>query len=320
MKQSGSNAKQLTVALQLIQKAFAQAGSKRWQPAQSITLAVLNNRLLRLTDRQFKPSDYGAKDLRALLEMLAPEVVVKRLAEKGFINEGAKSLTLAHLEQMVRARRLEIGEKTWKIERGRVDNLCLTYVDSELKSGATTTRELRNILRPGKSGGTNEIGTWMRTHVDDDPMVVLVDDFAGTGSTLVNGINRFRSQVDAKIWQRYLSEGRISVFIMFAFPEAVENVRRRCAGVHAVAATVLGDDLRACSPEAAIFENEADLRFARDVLLQLGRELYPSAPLGFGDTGVLVAFHNACPNNTLPIFWNSGVVGERGWKPIFPRA
>jgi len=35
--------------------------------------------------------------------------------------------------------------------------------------------------------------------------------------------------------------------------------------------------------------------------------------------GLLVAFHNTYPNNTLPIFWSNGMVGERDWKPIFPR-
>jgi hypothetical protein len=247
-------------------------------------------------------------------------LLLKRLAEKGFINEGTKSLTLARLEEMVRARRLEIGDKAWKVERGRLDNLCLTYVDSELKSGAATTRELRNIMRPGKSGPANEISTWMRSHINDDPMIVVVDDFAGTGITLAKGLNRFRDQVDATTWQRYILEERISVFVMFAFPEATAYVRKRCTGVHVVAATVLGDDLRACAEESAIFENEAELRFARDVLLQLGRELYPDGPLGFGDLGALVAFHNAIPNNTLPIFWSNGRVGERPWKPIFPRA
>jgi hypothetical protein len=107
---------------------------------------------------------------------------------------------------------------------------------------------------------------------------------------------------------------------MFAFPEALELVRKKCSGVHVVAATVLGDELRACTEEAGIFENPSDLRFARDVLLQIGRELYPSAPLGYGDLGALLAFHNAVPNNTLPIFWSNGRVAGKQWKPIFPRA
>ena len=113
--------------------------------------------------------------------------------------------------------------------------------------------------------------------------------------TSPKGIERFRHQVEPTDWKRYIREERISVFVMFAFPEAVEHVRKRCAGVHVVAATILGDELRACVEESAIFEDEAELRFARDVLLQFGRELYPDAPLGFGDFGALVAFHNAIP-------------------------
>ena len=135
-------------------------------------------------------------------------LLLKRLAEKGFVNEGMKSHSLAHLDQMVRARRLEVGGGAWKIERGRIDNLCLTHVDSELKSGAHAARELRNMMRPGKSGPTNEIGGWMRNHIDDDPMVVVVDDFAGTGETLEKGLRRFANQVEAVTWRRYIAEGR----------------------------------------------------------------------------------------------------------------
>lgn len=247
-------------------------------------------------------------------------LLLKRLADKGFINEGTKSLTLAKLDEMVRARRLAVGKKAWKIERGRLDNLCLTYVDSELKSGAATARELRSMMRPGKSAAANDISGWMRSHIDADPMVVIVDDFAGTGTTLAKGLTRFKHQIDPTTWQRYLDDERISVFVMFAFPEAVDHVRKQCPGIHVVAATVLGDEVRACVEESAIFKDEAELRFARDVLLQVGRELYPDAPLGFGDLGALVMFHNAAPNNTLPIFWSNGRVGERPWKPLFPRA
>jgi hypothetical protein len=246
-------------------------------------------------------------------------LLLKRLAERGFINEGARSLALARLEEMIKARRQEVGEKAWKIERGRHDNLCLAYVDSELKSGAATARELRNMMRPGKSGSTTEINTWMRSHLNDDPMVVVVDDFAGTGRTLVKGLDGFRKSTEPRLWRTYIEQGRVSLFLMFAFPEAIELIRKEHPGVNIVAANTLGEELRAFSEEAKIFEAEKDRRFARDIMLQIGRELYPAQPLGFGDLGALVAFHNAAPNNALPIFWCNGPSDKR-WNPIFPRA
>ena len=129
--------------------------------------------------------------------------LLKRLAEKGFVNEGARSLALSKLEEMVRARRLEIGGKAWKAQRGRLDNLCLAYVDSPLKSGAATTRDLKNMMRPGKSGTASEIGIWMERHLDDDPMVVVVDDFACTGESLAKGMGHFRTATEQTIWKRY---------------------------------------------------------------------------------------------------------------------
>ncbi len=247
-------------------------------------------------------------------------LLLKRLADKGFVSQGARNLQLGKVEEMIRARRLEVGAGTWKIERGRSDNMCITYVDSELKSGASVGRDLRNNLRPGRFAAPLDLGPWMKSHAMQDPLVFIVDDFAGTGVTLSKGLRRFSEQIDPQLWNSYVAQGRISVFTMFAFPEAIERIRETCPGAHVLAATTLGDDLRGCAAESGIFSDEADLRFAKEFLLQIGRELYPDAPLGFGDLGALFAFHNTVPNNTLPIFWSNGRVGEKPWKPLFPRA
>src|SRR5690242_16106425 len=67
-------------ALELVRKAFARA-RRKGPGAKSMTLAVLNNRLLQMTGRSFRPSDYGAKDVRALLEALAPHVSIDSTRE-----------------------------------------------------------------------------------------------------------------------------------------------------------------------------------------------------------------------------------------------
>ena len=81
---------------------------------------------------------------------------------------------------------------------------------------------------------------------------------------------------------------------------------------------MFGDEVKATSEDASIFE-EDELPFVHDMLLQIGRQLVSQNPLGFGDLGALVAFHNTIPNNTLPIFWSSGTVNGTPWIPLLPR-
>ena len=104
-----------------------------------------------------------------------------------------------------------------------------------------------------------------------------------------------------------------------AFPEAIKRIRRRFARVPVLAMTTFDDEVRALAPEARIFEDEGERAFAQDVMLQIGRQLVPQSPLGYGDMGALVSFHNTVPNNTLPVFWSAGKANGREWRPLLPR-
>ena len=62
----------------------------------------------------------------------------------------------------------------------------------------------------------------MKMQQDNDPIVLLVDDFWGTGSTAVKGIKTFLGLIsDNKVKEKYLKEGRILFYTMFSFPEAL---------------------------------------------------------------------------------------------------
>jgi OST-HTH/LOTUS domain len=65
-----ANLKNVDRFLNLVRTVVADAGKKKGVQINSMTLAVLNNRLLQKTSRRFNPRDYGAKDLRELLETL----------------------------------------------------------------------------------------------------------------------------------------------------------------------------------------------------------------------------------------------------------
>ena len=268
-----------------------------------------------------------ASELRVWLRQFDDEprieiafLLLKRLAEKGFVTEGAKLVALERIQEALQSRRLQIGDGAWTVIRNRFDNLCVTFVDSEMKSGAVTAREIAKRLRPGKQGAPGDITKWMRSHVDKDPVILVVDDFAGTGSTLEKGLTAFLEGVSDKgIRETFLRENRILCYLLYSFPEALDRIRKAFPDLQVVATHVFGDDVRALDEGAEILDDPAEIAFTRDFLLQAGRELVPQMPIGYGEMAALVCFHNTVPNNTLPIFWCAGDVGGRPWRPLFPR-
>jgi hypothetical protein len=246
--------------------------------------------------------------------------LLKRLAEKGYVSDGAREYALSKLVEAVNARRLELGNGKWTVIRGRRDNLCLSYLDSDLKSGSSLAREVMKRLAPGKSGNGKEIPNWMSTHLKSDPMIVLVDDFSATGSTICDGLEHWRAEIkDSSILSRYFNEKRVMLVLLYALGSAIDAIRGKEPKLQLHACNVFGSEVIAFDGESGIFNNIHDLEFAREVALQIGRELTPQYPLGYADQGLLICFHNTVPNNTLPIFWSNGRVNERNWRPLFSR-
>ena len=245
-------------------------------------------------------------------------LLLKRLAENGFVSDGANVNGLAKMDESLNARRQDIGEGAWRIFRRRKDNLYLGHVDSETKSGATTARELAKRMGPSKCGPVEGMYTWVQGRLDNDPILVVVDDFSGTGRTLAKGLEKLWS-IDRDLFSSLAQEGRVVCCLQTAFPEAIRLLKRRFPRVQVLAMTTFDDNVRAFAPEAGIFEDDSERTYAQDVMLQIGRQLVPQNPLGFGNMAALVSFHNTIPNNTLPVFWAAGKANGKEWKPLLPR-
>ena len=247
-------------------------------------------------------------------------LLLRRLAQKGYTSAGGRDYLVSRLVEVVNAHRLKVGNGRWNVFRGKRDNLCLLYLDSELKSGASLAREVSKRINPSKAGDTATIATWMKSRAESDPVVVLVDDFAGSGETIATGLTKWKSESGGdSILNRYFDEGRILLVLLQSFPEALERIQNVEARLKVVAINPCGPELRAFDLEAEIFSTPEEIEFAREVMMQIGRELTQGMPLGFGDLGALVAFHDTVPNNTLPIFWSNGRANGKQWKPLFPR-
>ena len=247
-------------------------------------------------------------------------LLLKRLAEKGYVSDGAREYGLSKLVEAVNAFRRGVGDRKWAVIRGRRDNLCLSFVDSDLKSGAALARDVMKRLSPGKAGDAREISNWVAVHADADPIIALVDDFSATGTTIRKELERWKREIkDRSVIERYFDEGRILLLVLYALGPAIDAIQQSEPRIKIVSCSMLGREVMAFDEDSGIFESAEEIDFARDVMLQIGRELTPQTPLGYGDQGLLVCFHNTVPNNTLPIFWSNGRVGERLWKPLFSR-
>ena len=246
-------------------------------------------------------------------------VLLKRLTERGYISDGARELAITKVIEAVNAKRLALGARTWRVVKGKKDNLCLSYVDSELKSGASLTREVLKRMNPGKAGSAAEMSSWLKTHAQSDSLIVLLDDFSGTGKTMRNGLQAWLKE-NREALVPYLEEARVMVGLLYATGRALDEIAGVDRRITVVPANTLGTEVAAFDLEADIFADAEELAFAREVMQQIGRELTPQIPIGFGDQGLLFAFHNSVPNNTLPVFWSNGRVNERPWRPLFSRA
>ncbi|MFD1839615.1 ATP-binding protein [Paracidovorax cattleyae] len=188
-------------------------------------------------------------------------LLLRRISEQGFITEGMRANMLAKVDEMIVARRVATGSGTWTIVKNRRTNLAIGYLDVEHKSGATMARDMKTRMQAGKCASASDLDTWMRANADKEGFVAIVDDFAGTGQTLVGGLKKARSRVSVEHWERYVSEGRLCLFLMYAFPDAIEAVKAEFPGIPVLAAHVFGDELRACNDEAGIFETPGERAF-----------------------------------------------------------
>ena len=121
------------------------------------------------------------------------------------------------------------------------------------------------------------------------------------------------------LFSKLAEQGRVVCCLQTAFPEAISRLKERFPEVQVLTMTTFDDKVRAFAPDSGIFEDDSERVYAQDVMLQIGRQLAPQNPLGFGNTTALVSFHNTIPNNTLPVFWAAGKANGREWKPLLPR-
>ena len=249
--------------------------------------------------------------------------LLERLKAKGYYDEAKVHAGCNTLHRLILTGFANEGAFTKVVEKRRIKNVFVSHFGEEGQSGGRILHVYRsaNALAASLAGSMDNALEF----VDElqrkgrGCAVVFIDDFIGTGGTCVGGLRVFGDKLRA----RGIGEDQVVVGVaaLVGVRAGVEAVRtNKYVECQVVTTKELGPEDRAFAPEAGIFDGEDDRNAAARLCESIGKVLEPKQPLGFADCQSLVCFSHRCPNNTLPVFYKTGMMYQgQEWIPLFPR-
>lgn len=202
-------------------------------------------------------------------------------------------------------------------------DVIVTYVDGPGKSGARYADKYAEVNLISSTcvveqndieGAIKEVEKKRDLNIKG---IVIIDDIAGTGNTLAENLHAFVARNRSLLNARKIP---IVVIALLATRNADSHIRHVMAEFDGI-----DIDLRVCefvadryfafTEKDNIWTDTEELARAKALVQDIGRAVQKNAPLGFGDLGLLVAFTDTVPNNTIPAIH----AGGQGWKPLLPR-
>lgn len=152
--------------------------------------------------------------------------------------------------------------------------------------------------------------------------LILLDDFSGSGDTVVKYINTF---VRPQLLENDIKHLKI-YFLCVAFMKKAKTVIKEQLSEYSF--DFIGTEKNAAfSNLGSPFGYRPKMLKARELCYKYGYNLYPHIkwdknhnietryPLGYGNSQSLIVFEHSVPNNTIPIIWSN----QNSWKPLYPR-
>lgn len=147
--------------------------------------------------------------------------------------------------------------------------------------------------------------------------LVIIDDFIGSGGTVISGVVDFFDDDLCRILQER------NIFVVFGvvtgFSDSIENIEKKIDYLgfdfKVAVVDILTESDKCFSNNSSIFSTPAERKRAKEICIQKGELLEPKFPLGYSQCEALLAFPMNCPNNSLPIFWKK----TSHWNPLFER-
>ena len=204
--------------------------------------------------------------------------------------------------------------------RDRRDDILLSSFGSPAQSGPSYARIYanENKIYVDNAVSLDKISDVLeeKSHIK---AIVFVDDIIASGNSAVCSLNTLN-----EICGELLEKQEVKIFISAIcglYHIGIENLENAIENVPFEAEVIVSDLLtekdQCFSPVSEVFGSSDERERAKRIVLEYGKLLQKKHPLGYEDSQLLVAFHDNCPNNTLPILWCESK--KIRWIPLFKR-
>ena len=145
-------------------------------------------------------------------------------------------------------------------------------------------------------------------------VVVYVDDFIGSGGSVVEALSLEKKRVRPEVLSDACS-GRLYFVAAIVMDNGYSWITQDISG-----AVILGDlYCKGFNPHKKVFGSYFKTKAVREMCYKYGEQLYKSWPLGYQNTQSLVLMQHSSPNNTVPVLWSDNQYQGRNWNPLVPR-
>lgn len=145
-------------------------------------------------------------------------------------------------------------------------------------------------------------------------VVVYVDDFIGSGGSVVEALSLNKKRVRPEVLSDAYS-GRLYVVAAVVMDNGYSKITKDISGV-----VILGDShCKGFDPHKKVFGSYFKTKAVRELCYKYGEQLYKGCPLGYENTQSLVLMQHSSPNNTIPVLWSDNQYQGRNWNPLVPR-
>jgi len=214
-----------------------------------------------------------------------------------------------------------------KSKTDRRTDIIVTYIDGAGKSGSYYAPKYcrENSLSTKSNTEIENINNRLRKAIDDStPLsgIVIIDDFIGTGNSISTDMKTF---IDSNLKELTILKIPIKVVVLFSTQEGEEKIRSSFSqlnydDIDLYICEILDKKHYAFAETSSIWNTSEEGIKAKQVCQDYGSKLSKSAPLGYGNQGLLLVFPRNSPNNSLTILHAKKNKSGFTWNPLFERS